>query len=144
MKTHTITTSLTLTITLIVLPVILPVRATQPIDVYWNISNPIFSGGYGEDYQNIIEVNKDTLPWEYDQVNIICPSGTNSTERHIIYSVDKEEFETCTIINPKPRIIAVCDQPRNFMYFTITFRWDIGIVELGVSVLIFMNIIIKY
>ena len=88
-----------------------------------------------------VEVNKDTLPWEYDQVNIICPTGTNSTERHIIYSVDREEFETCTIINPKPRIIAVCDQPRNFMYFTITFRWDIGIVELGVSVLIFFSVI---
>jgi len=97
-------------------------RAARPIDVYWNISNPIFSGGYGADYQNIIEVNKNTHPWEYDQVNIICPSGTNSTERHIIYSVEKEEFDTCTIINPKPRIIAVCDQPRNFMYFTITFR----------------------
>ena len=116
------TTVTTVTTVTIVLAVILPVRATQPIDVYWNISNPIFSGGYGEDYQNIIEVNKDTLPWEYDQVNIICPSGTNSTERHIIYSVDQEEFDSCTIINPKPRIIAVCDQPRNFMYFTITFR----------------------
>ena len=117
--------STTPTILTVVLSVILPVRATQPIDVYWNISNPIFSGGFGAEYQNIIEVNKDLLPWEYDQVNIICPSGTNSTERHIIYSVDKEEFDTCTIINPKPRIIAVCDQPRNFMYFTITFRWDI-------------------
>ena len=29
---------------------------------------------------------------------------------------------SCTIIKPNPRIIAVCDQPRNLMYFTITFR----------------------
>ena len=56
------------------------------------------------------------------KVNIICPTGVNTTERHIIYSVEKEEFDTCTIIKPNPRIIAVCDQPRNLMYFTITFR----------------------
>ena len=55
-------------------------------------------------------------------MNIICPTGVNTTERHIIYSVEKEEFDTCTIIKPNPRIIAVCDQPRNLMYFTITFR----------------------
>ena len=66
-------------------------------------------------------------------MNIICPSGFNSTERHIIYSVDKVEYDNCRIINPKPRIIAVCDQPRNFMYFTITFR----------SVLNFQDIQIK-
>lgn len=94
----------------------------KPIDVYWNISNPIFSSGFGSEYENVIEVNRDTHPWEYDQVNIICPNGNNSTERHIIYSVNKIEYDNCRIINPKPRIIAVCDQPRNFMYFTITFR----------------------
>ena len=44
------------------------VTGLKPIDVYWNISNPIFSGGYGEDYENVIEVNRDTHPWEYDQV----------------------------------------------------------------------------
>jgi len=91
--------------------------AIKPIDVYWNTSNPVFSG-----YNHVIEVNKDNHPWEYDQVNIICPSGVNSTEKHIIYSVDKQEFDSCRIANPKPRIIAVCDQPQNFMYFTITFR----------------------
>jgi len=95
----------------------------KPIDVYWNITNPIFSGGdFGSQFENVIELNKDTHPWEYDQVNIICPNGKNITERHIIYSVSKMEYDNCRIINPKPRIIAVCDQPRNFMYFTITFR----------------------
>ena len=93
------------------------VRGIKPIDVYWNISNPIFSGP-----NPVIEVNKDNHPWEYDQVNIICPSGENTAEKHIIYSVDKDEFDSCRILNPKPRIIAVCDQPQNFMYFTITFR----------------------
>jgi len=89
----------------------------KPIDVYWNTSNPVFS-----DRIPVIEVNKDNHPWEYDQVNIICPSGANTTEKHIIYSVNKNEFDSCRIENPKPRIIAVCDQPKNFMYFTITFR----------------------
>ena len=41
----------------------------KPIDVYWNISNPIFSGGFGSEYENVIEVNRDTHPWEYDQVS---------------------------------------------------------------------------
>ena len=48
--------------------VIAAARAAQSIDVYWNISNPIFSGGYGSDYENIIVVNQDTHPYEYDQV----------------------------------------------------------------------------
>jgi len=109
-------------VAIFILSVMRTCQSVKPIDVYWNISNPIFSGGYGADYENVIEVNRDTHPWEYDQVNIICPSGINSTERHIIYSVDKIEYDNCRIINPKPRIIAVCDQPRNFMYFTITFR----------------------
>eukprot|EP00092_Neocalanus_flemingeri_P000327 GFUD01000349.1.p1 GENE.GFUD01000349.1~~GFUD01000349.1.p1 ORF type:complete len:269 (+),score=44.81 GFUD01000349.1:138-944(+) len=104
-------------ITFIVVVSLGGVMGIKPIDVYWNISNPVFSG-----YNHVIEVNKDNHPWEYDQVNIICPSGVNSTEKHIIYSVDKQEFDSCRIANPKPRIIAVCDQPKNFMYFTITFR----------------------
>lgn len=92
--------------------------AKEPIDIYWNISNTVFNDARVP----LVEVNRDTLPWEYDQVNIICPSGENVTERHIIYSVNKEEFEECQIMSQKPRIIAVCDQPQNFMYFTITFR----------------------
>jgi len=104
-------------ITIVVIVSLGGVKGIKPIDVYWNTSNPMFSGP-----NHVIEVNKDNHPWEYDQVNIICPSGVNSTEKHIIYSVDKDEFESCRIANPKPRIIAVCDQPQNFMYFTITFR----------------------
>ncbi|RXG67999.1 Ephrin-B1, partial [Armadillidium vulgare] len=36
--------------------------------------------------------------------------------------VSKEEYDTCRITNPSPRIIAVCDKPYKLMYFTITFR----------------------
>ena len=59
---------------IVIAKVIVCSRAVRPIDVYWNISNPIFSGGYGADYQNIIEVNKNTHPWEYDQVRYYLQS----------------------------------------------------------------------
>lgn len=59
------------------------------------------------------------------------PPGSSSTSlpsncicrfRYIIYNVSKDEYETCRITNPNPRIIAVCDKPYKLMYFTITFR----------------------
>ena len=62
---------------------------------------------------------------EYDQVNIICPvlkPGTKEGEQHIIYSVEKEEFDNCRITNPKSRIVAICNKPQLSLYFTITFR----------------------
>ncbi|KAG8194202.1 hypothetical protein JTE90_024534 [Oedothorax gibbosus] len=83
---------------------------------------------------HIIDVNKNNLPFEYDQVNIICPvyphsnPGTSTEEeneeeeQYIIYNVSKEEYDSCRITNPNPRIIAVCDKPNQLMYFTITFR----------------------
>ncbi|GFY47521.1 ephrin-B1 [Trichonephila inaurata madagascariensis] len=82
---------------------------------------------------HIIDVNKNNLPFEYDQVNIICPvyphtnQGTaegddEEEERYIIYNVSKEEYDSCRITNPNPRIIAVCDNPNQVRYFTITFR----------------------
>ena len=52
---------------------------------------------------------------EYDQVNIICPvlkPGTREGEQHIIYSVEKEEFDNCRITNRKPRIVAICNKPQ--------------------------------
>ncbi|XP_023212161.1 ephrin-B1-like [Centruroides sculpturatus] len=76
---------------------------------------------------HIIDVNKGNIPFEYDQVNIICPVYSPGTkeedvERYIIYNVSKEEYDSCRITNPNPRIIAVCDKPHQVMYFTITFR----------------------
>merc|ERR1711937_780580 len=62
-------------------------------------------------------VNQGNLPWEYDQVNLICPvvGEEGKEEQHVIYSVDKEEFESCRVISPRPRIVAVCNRPRTFI-----------------------------
>ncbi|XP_057323415.1 ephrin-B1 isoform X2 [Microplitis mediator] len=93
-------------------------------DIYWNSTNPIFRI---DNTDHIIDVNKNNAAFEYDQVNIICPvygPGTydDEAEKYIIYNVSKEEYETCRITNPSPRVIAVCDKPTKTMYFTITFR----------------------
>jgi len=91
-------------------------------NVYWNTSNPIFRI---DNTQHIVDVNQGNLPWEYDQVNIVCPvykTDRPSNEKHIIYSVSKEEFDTCRVSNKHPKIVAVCDQPQTSMYFTISFR----------------------
>ncbi|KAG5882596.1 hypothetical protein JTB14_014784 [Gonioctena quinquepunctata] len=92
--------------------------------IHWNSSNPIFRI---DNTDNIIDVNRNNVKFEYDQVNLICPvymPGTRDEEmeKYIIYNVSKDEYETCRITNPNPRIIAVCDKPYKLMYFTITFR----------------------
>ncbi|XP_060516335.1 ephrin-B2 [Cylas formicarius] len=92
--------------------------------IHWNSSNPIFRI---DNTDNIIDVNRNNLKFEYDQVNLICPVYTPGTrddemEKYIIYNVSKDEYDTCRITNPNPRIIAVCDKPYKLMYFTITFR----------------------
>ena len=90
-------------------------------NVYWNTTTASFS-----DEPMIVTVNEGNLPWEYDQVNLICPvvkkGDGNVGEQHVIYSVEKDEFENCKVTNPRPRIVAVCNRPDTFMYFTITFR----------------------
>ncbi|XP_074105986.1 ephrin isoform X3 [Cotesia typhae] len=93
-------------------------------NMYWNTTNSIFRI---DNTDHIIDVNKNNAAFEYDQVNIICPvygPGTydDEAEKYIIYNVSKEEYETCRITNPSPRVIAVCDKPTKTMYFTITFR----------------------
>lgn len=52
------------------------------------------------------------MPGTYDE----------DAEKYIIYNVTREEYETCRITNPDPKIIAICDKPYKLMYFTITFR----------------------
>ena len=74
--------------------------------VYWNTTNPIFRI---DNTDHIVDVNNGNLPWEYDQLNLICPH--NSLEKHIVYSVTKEEFEGCRVTNPKPKIVAICNKP---------------------------------
>ncbi|XP_076323323.1 uncharacterized protein LOC143232118 [Tachypleus tridentatus] len=104
--------------------VVLDVMCLRLDDIYWNASNPIFRI---DNTDHIIDVNKGNIPFEYDQVNIICPVYTPGTqeedmERYIIYNVSKEEYGSCRVNNPKSRVIAVCDKPHQLMYFTITFR----------------------
>lgn len=106
------------------------VAATTPSSakfytIHWNSTNPIFRI---DNTDNVIDVNRNNVKFEYDQVNLICPVYTPGTkneeemEKYIIYNVSKDEYETCRITNPNPRIIAVCDKPYKLMYFTITFR----------------------
>jgi ephrin-B len=49
---------------------------------------------------HIIDVNKGNIPFEYDQVNIICPvymPGTHEedAEKYIIYNVSDTFFGDC-------------------------------------------------
>jgi hypothetical protein len=100
------------------------VWATKVYNIHWNSSNPIFRI---DKTDNVIDVNAGNFPSEHDQVNIVCPVykpnlEETHQERYIIYLVSKEEYDSCRITQPNPRIIAVCNRPYNFMYFTITFR----------------------
>lgn len=98
-------------------------------NIYWNTTNPMFRI---DNTDNVIDINIDNLAWEYDQANIICPryrKGTRGSseaadlvEQYVIYNVSKEEYEDCRITQAKPRVIAVCDQPHDLKYVTITFR----------------------
>ena len=47
----------------------------------------------------MVTVNEGNQAWEYDQVNLICPRGVG--EEHVIYSVDREEFEGCRVRGPR-------------------------------------------
>lgn len=94
--------------------------------LHWNSTNPIFRI---DNTDHIVDVNEGNLPWEYDQLNIICPSydnrgtrGREEGEQYIIYNVSKEEYDTCRISQRDPRVVAVCDSPYDQTQFTITFR----------------------
>ena len=94
------------------------------INIFWNTTSPMFRI---DNTDNIIDINRGNLPWEYDQANIICPvyprdASDDEIERYIIYSVSREEYESCRIVNPSPKIVAVCDKPHQLLYVTITFR----------------------
>ena len=87
--------------------------------IHWNKASPMFRI---DNTDHIVDVK------EFDQVNIICPVAKPGNglegegESHVIYSVTREEYEACRITNPKPKIVAICNQPSRLMYFTITFR----------------------
>jgi len=93
-------------------------------DLYWNTTNPIF---LISNTDHIIDVNQATAIHEYDTINIVCPKYDKNTEdesmeRHVIYNVNKEEYDTCRILSDSPRIIGFCTEPTRERLFTISFR----------------------
>ncbi|CAB3369510.1 Hypothetical predicted protein [Cloeon dipterum] len=106
---------------------IIPRKVTaskQHIVIYWNTTNPIFRI---DNTDHIVDINVGNKNYDYDQANIICPvyePGTpaEDVEKYIIYNVSKEEYDTCRISNPHPRIIANCDKPNKHLFYTVTFR----------------------
>jgi len=96
--------------------------------LYWNSSNPIFRI---DNTDHIVDVNQGNSPFEFDQLNIICPRGggpgargvrgTEDDERYLVYNVSKEEYDTCRINQENPKVVAQCDNP-NRPPVTITFR----------------------
>ena len=95
------------------------VSCTSVRNIYWNTSTASQLAS-----PLTVVVNEGNPLWEYDQVNIICPVARQGEqqEQHIIYSVQKEEFEQCRVTSPKPVIVAICNRPDTLMYFTLTFR----------------------
>ncbi len=102
------------------------VEATRQHYIHWNSSNPIFRI---DNTDHIIDVNVGNHPLEFDMANLICPKYSaaeqhsgREMEKFVIYSVSKEEYETCRITSSNPRKIAVCDRPGKLMYVSISFR----------------------
>ncbi|XP_065349999.1 ephrin-A1 isoform X2 [Cloeon dipterum] len=98
--------------------------SSEMITVFWNKTNPIFRI---DNTDHIVDINVGNKNYDYDQANIICPvyePGTpaEDVEKYIIYNVSKEEYDTCRISNPHPRIIANCDKPNKHLFYTVTFR----------------------
>lgn len=40
----------------------------------------------------------------------------SATESHVIYSVGREEYDSCAVLGPHPRIVAYCTQPYQRKY----------------------------
>lgn len=94
------------------------------LNIFWNTTSPMFRI---DNTDHIIDINRGNFPFEYDQANIICPvypqsASDRDMEKYIIYSVGREEYENCRIINPNPKVVAVCDKPHQLSYVTVTFR----------------------
>ena len=91
--------------------------------VHWNQANPIFRI---DNTDNVIDVNVGNTRWEYDQANFICPQSNNANEgvveEYIIYSVSKEEYDSCRVYRPTSRVVGSCTRPHELSYFTLSFR----------------------
>ena len=46
------------------------VTSTQMLDLYWNATSSMFRI---DNTDHILDVNAGNHPWEYDQVNLVCP-----------------------------------------------------------------------
>jgi len=120
-------TSSFLTLVSLVSLLVVQVSPVAVHSLHWNSTNPIFRI---DNTDHIVDVNSGNLPFEYDQLNIICPvaghgrgtRGREEGERYIIYNVSKEEYDSCRISQSDPRVVAVCDKPDRQLQFTITFR----------------------
>lgn len=93
-------------------------------DLHWNSTNPIF---LISNTDHIIDVNTRSGPHQHDTIDIVCPQYPAHTpdqfmEKHIIYNVKKEEYDSCIIGAENPRIIAYCTEPTMSNVFTISFR----------------------
>ena len=115
----------------LILTALRPAFAAHPLTtihtIHWNATNPLFRRQILDADNDVINVNSGNHPWEYDQVNIVCPTYDTSSrseeeEQYIIYSVTEREYRSCRIMQPNPKIVAVCNRPHAQMYFTITFR----------------------
>ena len=51
----------------------------------------------------------------------LCKTQEN-VEKFLVYHVTKEEFDTCIIRSPHPKIIAPCNSPYRKLFFTLSFR----------------------
>jgi len=122
--------TLSVIVRLLLFDVLRQVGAVTVHYLHWNSSNPIFRI---DNTDHIVDVNQGNLPWEYDQLNIICPSylgyhgGTKTgsedvPEKYIIYNVSREEYDSCRISQADPRVVAVCDKPEKELQYTLTFR----------------------
>ena len=100
---------------IMILAVILKKNIARQHYVYWNTSNPMFSSSFA---QNLIIVNEHS---EFDQLHLYCPE--NRQEKHVIYKVSRNEYETCKVINPSPAdTVMICDDSTRGQFRTITFR----------------------
>ncbi len=54
---------------LLIISLLASSSSRRPMDIYWNISNPLFwPGDSSSTREYVISVNEETGPWDYDQV----------------------------------------------------------------------------
>ena len=65
------------------------------VEVLWSSSNPLL-------HQTLpVPVNQDLETNAYDQAHFICPE--TSPVSFSVYSVPRDDYESCTLLSPKER-----------------------------------------